>query len=103
MSDVTASTSPSVAENLAIEPGIARALPYAYARDARLVLTHHSSLGLQVLICDKTDPNALAEVGRRFGQLKPSWTKSCAVSMLRLKVRPRVWPEKLKPTSSCRV
>jgi general secretion pathway protein E len=73
MSDVTASTSPSVAENLAIEPGIARALPYAYARDARLVLTHHSSLGLQVLICDKTDPNALAEVGRRFGQLAPLW------------------------------
>ena len=73
MSDVTASTSPSVAENLAIEPGIARALPYAYARDARLVLTHHYSLGLQVLICDKTDPNALAEVGRRFGQLAPLW------------------------------
>jgi general secretion pathway protein E len=73
MSDVTASTSPSVAENLAIEPGIARALPYAYARDARLVLTHYSNSGLQVLICDKTDPDALAEVSRRFGQLAPLW------------------------------
>ena len=73
MSDVTASTSPTIAENLAIESDIARTLPYAYARDARLVLTHYSNSGLQVLICDKTDPDALAEVSRRFGQLAPLW------------------------------
>lgn len=51
------------------DPALIRSLPFAFAREARLVLTRQHDNSIQVLICPQTDPNGLAEIGRRFGRL----------------------------------
>lgn len=62
-----------------VDAALARSLSFAFARDARLVLAQHLDTGIQVLVCDKTDPNALAEISRRFGKLAPLWVPEDAI------------------------
>ncbi|WP_084545110.1 type II secretion system ATPase GspE [Derxia gummosa] len=51
----------------------ARLLPYAFARDAKLALVVRGGQPPEAWICEQTDPDALAEVTRRLGNLPTAW------------------------------
>ncbi|CAN5504236.1 type II secretion system ATPase GspE [soil metagenome] len=66
---------------MAVESAL-RPVPYAFARDAKLVLTIHDrddGAEADVMICDKTDPDALAELARRYGKLNTRWASEAEV------------------------
>ncbi|HEU4621717.1 MAG TPA: type II secretion system ATPase GspE [Burkholderiaceae bacterium] len=56
-----------------IDPEIARLVPYAFARDARVVLSRRDERGAEVWVCERTDPGAIAELARKFGKLDTHW------------------------------
>ena len=62
-----------------IDPDSARLVPYAFARDAKLVFAGQDAAGAQVWVCEQTDPDALAELARRFGRLATQWKSAAEV------------------------
>jgi general secretion pathway protein E len=53
-----------------------RQVPYAFARDARLVFSMAEGpdgLRADVMVCEDTDADALAELARRYGKLNTRW------------------------------
>ena len=62
-----------------IDPARARLVPYAFARDARLVYAGDAGGMAQVWICEATDPDALAELARSLGRLATQWKSQAEI------------------------
>jgi general secretion pathway protein E len=59
-----------------------RQVPYAFARDARLVFSMSEGddgLHADVMVCEDTDADALAELARRYGRLNTRWGTTAEV------------------------
>lgn len=48
----------------------ARLLPYSFARQAQVFIAQQDAEGIEVWVSERTRPNALAELGRRFGPMR---------------------------------